>query len=69
MPFSATTLHVEFHRDVEESKDTSSKIGKNASNIIHIENVDKIHKTPAEIMKSLLGIYYVPPDKQVRKFN
>lgn len=67
IPHSATTLHVEFHREFEDSKD-GAKSGKNSSNVIHIEHVDKIHKTPAEIMKSLLGIYYVPPDKQVFKY-
>jgi E3 ubiquitin-protein ligase HUWE1 len=69
LPYSATTLHVEFHREFEDPKDACPKNGKNSSNIIHIEHVDKIHKTPAEIMKSLLGIYYVPPDKQMWLFT
>ncbi|RZB39554.1 DUF913, HECT, DUF908 and/or WWE domain containing protein [Asbolus verrucosus] len=69
MPPSATTLHVEFHREFEDPKDICSKNGKHSPHIIHIEHVDKIHKTPAEIMKSLLGIYYVPPDKQMWLFT
>lgn len=63
IPETATTLHVEFHREEnDKTKDTKHNKGLN---IIHIENVDKIHKTPAEIMKSLINIYYVPPDKEV----
>lgn len=33
---------------------------------IHIENVDKMNKTPAAIMNELLEQYNVPADKQVR---
>ncbi|XP_063928722.1 E3 ubiquitin-protein ligase HUWE1 isoform X2 [Zophobas morio] len=69
LPPSATTLHVEFHREFEDPKDACSKNGKHSPHIIHIEHVDKIHKTPAEIMKSLLGIYYVPTDKQMWLFT
>lgn len=35
---------------------------------IHIENVDKLGKTPAQIMNDLLKVYNVPPDRQVRYF-
>jgi hypothetical protein len=33
---------------------------------IHIENVDKMNKTPATIMNELLEQYNVPAEKQVR---
>jgi hypothetical protein len=33
---------------------------------IHIENVDKMNKTPAAIMNELLEQYNVPAEKQVR---
>lgn len=33
---------------------------------IHIENVDKMNKTPASIMNELLEQYNVPAEKQVR---
>ncbi|EFA10984.1 E3 ubiquitin-protein ligase HUWE1 [Tribolium castaneum] len=69
LPFSATTVHVEFHRESDDPKEAPSKNSKNSPHIIHIEHVDKIHRTPAEIMKSLLGIYYVPPDKQMWLFT
>lgn len=32
---------------------------------IHIENVDKLGKTPAQIMNDLLKVYNVPQDRQV----
>jgi len=33
---------------------------------IHIENVDKLGKTPAQIMNDLLKVYNVPQERQVR---
>lgn len=63
IPETATTLHVEFYRE-EGEKPKETKHNKSLS-LIHIENVHRIHKTPAEIMKSLINIYYVPPDKEV----
>ncbi|XP_044765781.1 E3 ubiquitin-protein ligase HUWE1 isoform X3 [Coccinella septempunctata] len=60
---SATTLHVEFHKDDIEIKDP--KDTRYSTNIIHIEHVDKLHKTPAEIMKSLVSMYNIPEDKEM----
>lgn len=36
---------------------------------IHIENVDKLGKTPAQIMNDLLKVYNVPQERQVRVFR
>lgn len=36
---------------------------------IHIENVDKLGKTPAQIMNDLLKVYNVPQERQVRMFK
>ena len=50
-----------------ESTSVSGK-GKysNLVTSIHIENVDKMNKTPAAIMNELLEQYNVPAEKQVR---
>lgn len=63
MPASATTLHVEFHKD--EIKSKTQQVGKSNICIIHIEHVDKINKTPASIMKSLMSMYSIPVEKEV----
>lgn len=72
-PSSATTLHFEFYAEnptVTESAITTNisikKIGQtNYATYIHIEGVDKLGKTPAQIMNDLLKIYNVPQDRQV----
>ncbi|XP_018576077.1 E3 ubiquitin-protein ligase HUWE1 isoform X3 [Anoplophora glabripennis] len=75
IPASATTLHVEFHREDEtkspkrDPRTGEPKIGKPSLHIIHIEHIDKLHKTPAEIMKSLVSLYYVPPEKEMWLFT
>ncbi|KAJ8914753.1 hypothetical protein NQ315_013256 [Exocentrus adspersus] len=75
IPASATTLHVEFHREDDtklprrDSKTGEPKVGKPNLHIIHIEHIDKLHKTPAEIMKSLISLYYVPPEKEMWLFT
>ncbi|KAJ8983063.1 hypothetical protein NQ317_007105 [Molorchus minor] len=63
IPASATTLHVEFHREDEDKsprrdlKTGELKVGKPNLHIIHIEHIDKLHKTPAKIMKSLMWLF------------
>ncbi|XP_076261399.1 HECT, UBA and WWE domain containing E3 ubiquitin protein ligase 1 isoform X2 [Rhynchophorus ferrugineus] len=75
IPSSATTLHVEFHREDSKSpkkdnSESSLKVGKQNLHIIHIEHIDKLcSKTPAEIMKSLITLYYVPPEKEMWLFT
>ncbi|XP_066247369.1 E3 ubiquitin-protein ligase HUWE1 isoform X2 [Euwallacea similis] len=75
MPISASTLHVEFHRvdsktpKPELSEPSSSKGAKQNLCIIHIEHIDKLNKTPAEIMKSLTTMYDIPPEKEMWLFT
>ncbi|KAJ8970022.1 hypothetical protein NQ314_001451 [Rhamnusium bicolor] len=75
IPASATTLHVEFHREDElksprrDPRTGEPRVGKPNLHIIHIEHIDKLHKTPAEIMKSLVSLYYVPPEKEMWLFT
>ncbi|XP_048517112.1 E3 ubiquitin-protein ligase HUWE1 isoform X3 [Dendroctonus ponderosae] len=73
IPSSATTLHVEFHKEdspksptKRDSAESTTKGGTKPNlHIIHIEHIDKLNKTPAEIMKSLISMYYVPPEKEM----
>lgn len=60
-PPSGTTLHFEFHND----QTTDSKQNKQNMTYIHVDHIDQIRKTPAEIMKGLLTIYTIPADKEV----
>ncbi|KAK5639592.1 hypothetical protein RI129_012084 [Pyrocoelia pectoralis] len=72
IPHSATTLHFEFHKDHsmdKESKELKDAKLKKSSSYIHIENVDKLNKTPAEIMKGLVHLYFIPPDKEMWLFT
>lgn len=62
IPASATTLHFEFYCD---NQDAASKNGKHPINYIHLENIDKMLQTPAEIMRGLVGMYSIPPEKEV----
>ncbi|KAK0081548.1 hypothetical protein PV325_011960 [Microctonus aethiopoides] len=74
-PISATTLHFEYYAENPTTSDvanslTGSSSGKktgqsNLVTYIHIENVDKLGKTPAQIMNDLLKFYNVPQDKQM----
>ncbi|KAF5283384.1 hypothetical protein FQA39_LY04760 [Lamprigera yunnana] len=72
IPHSATTLHFEFHKDhttdMENKELKEAKLKKNSS-YIHIENVDKLNKTPAEIMKGLVSLYFIPPDREMWLFT
>ncbi|KRT79553.1 hypothetical protein AMK59_7881 [Oryctes borbonicus] len=63
MPPSATTLHFEFHNEQADAK------GKQNMTYIHVEHVDQIRKTPAEIMKGLVSIYSVPVEKEMLLFT
>ncbi|KAG7210750.1 hypothetical protein KM043_012246 [Ampulex compressa] len=74
-PPSATTLHFEFYAEnptVSEASGTTAsnsntkKIGQtNLVTYIHIEGVDKLGKTPAQIMNDLLKVYNVPQERQM----
>ncbi|XP_076681578.1 HECT, UBA and WWE domain containing E3 ubiquitin protein ligase 1 isoform X3 [Andrena cerasifolii] len=74
LPVSATTLHFEFYAENANASDVSStpsstgtkKLGQtNFVTYIHIENVDKLGKTPAQVMNDLLKVYNVPQDRQM----
>ncbi|KAJ8683247.1 hypothetical protein QAD02_019039 [Eretmocerus hayati] len=73
-PASATTLHFEFYAEnplaLETSGSTPGGSSKktaqtNLVTYIHIENVDKRGKTPAQIMNDLLKNYNVPQERQM----
>lgn len=75
-PTSATTLHFEFYAENPTVSETSAtgtslpstkKVGQaNLVTYIHIEAVDKLGKTPAQIMNDLLKVYNVPQERQVK---
>ncbi|XP_015599094.1 E3 ubiquitin-protein ligase HUWE1 isoform X3 [Cephus cinctus] len=75
-PASATTLHFEFYAENPMATETSSSstagnaVAKksgltNLVTYIHIEEVDKLGKTPAQIMNDLLKVYNVPQERQM----
>ncbi|XP_028140389.1 E3 ubiquitin-protein ligase HUWE1 isoform X3 [Diabrotica virgifera virgifera] len=66
IPHSATTLHVEFHKD---DYDYDTKSTKPTLQIIHIEHIDKLRLSPAEIMKQLVSMYYIPREKEMWLFT
>ncbi|XP_078678082.1 E3 ubiquitin-protein ligase HUWE1-like isoform X6 [Branchiostoma floridae x Branchiostoma belcheri] len=68
-PASATTLHFEFYTEVADEKSTPGKKPVNTVQCIHIENVDKVAQSPAEIMENLLKVYNVPKDKRMLLFT
>lgn len=72
LPTSATTLHFEFYAenpstDANATSTTGTKKSgqTNFVTCIHIENLDKLGKTPAQIMNDLLKVNNVPQDRQV----
>lgn len=66
IPNSATTLHFEFYCN---NNDTNSRNGKQLVNYIHLENIDKMVQTPAEIMRGLIAVYNIPPEKEMLLFT
>lgn len=67
IPPSATTLHLELHK--YNSKDQKDQKNKSNTEYIHVENVDQLHKTPAELMVGLLSLYAIPPEKEMLLFT
>ena len=58
-----STFHFEFYAEVSGE---GKKCDKSTSvTVIHLDNVDKMDKTPAAIMEELLQQFSVPEDKQV----
>lgn len=66
IPSSATTLHFEFYCN---NNDSASRNGKQLVNYIHLENIDKMVQTPAEIMRGLIAVYNIPPEKEMLLFT
>ncbi|XP_012277229.1 E3 ubiquitin-protein ligase HUWE1 isoform X2 [Orussus abietinus] len=73
-PASATTLHFEFYVENVTTEASNNAAGTSSTRktgqtnlvtYIHIEGVDKLNKTPAEIMNDLLKVYNVPEDRQM----
>ncbi|CAG2109257.1 unnamed protein product, partial [Medioppia subpectinata] len=58
-PVSATTLHFEYF-----SEDTTNK-KPNALNVIHVDNIDQMDKSLAQVMEEMIETFKVPTDKQM----
>ncbi|XP_064633553.1 E3 ubiquitin-protein ligase HUWE1-like isoform X3 [Lineus longissimus] len=67
-PGSATTLHFEFYAEVSDDK-SGRKNTANVVSCIHVDNLDKVEKSPGEIMEELLRTFGVPDDKQISLFT
>lgn len=66
-------MHFEFYAensttDASATSNTGTKKSAQTNYVtcIHIENVDKLGKTPAQIMNDLLKVNNVPQDRQAR---
>ena len=69
-PSSATTLHFEFYAEVATSFSSSTvKTTANTVTIIHVEHVEWLNKSPAQLMEELIEVYHVPLDKQMQLFT
>ncbi|XP_022080949.1 E3 ubiquitin-protein ligase HUWE1-like [Acanthaster planci] len=70
VPTSATTLHFEFYSELVTPEDRpAKKHTPHAVTVIHLENVDRIAASPAEIMEDLMKNYNVPKEKQMLLFT
>lgn len=67
IPTSATTLHLELHK--YNTKDQKDQKNKSNTEYIHVENVDQLNKTPAELMVGLLSLYAIPSEKEMLLFT
>ncbi|XP_043484818.1 E3 ubiquitin-protein ligase HUWE1 isoform X4 [Leptopilina heterotoma] len=74
-PASATTLHFEYYAENSSGTDASNSSSSNVSGkktgqtnfviYIHIESVDKLGVTPAQLMNDLLKVHNVPQERQM----
>lgn len=64
-PYTATTVHLEFLKGTNEPTQLLRWKQGEVWTIIHLEDVDKINKTAAEIVDDLIQQYEVPDEKQV----
>ncbi|XP_054168845.1 E3 ubiquitin-protein ligase HUWE1-like isoform X3 [Oppia nitens] len=65
-PSSATTLHFEYFSD---SDPTNTKKNTSSLNVIHIDSIDQLDKTLAQIMEEMDDSYKIPVDKQMLLFT
>ena len=78
-PSSATTLHFEFYAEVVadgvergSNMKTVGGLTKSSANtvtVIHVEHVEWLNKSPAQLMEELIEVYHVPLDKQMQLFT
>lgn len=67
-PATATTVHFEFFSEQETEDENGAK--RSVTNVIHLENVEKLKpKTVPEIMRDLVREYNVPESKQVESLT
>ncbi|KAG0720221.1 E3 ubiquitin-protein ligase HUWE1 [Chionoecetes opilio] len=80
-PENATTLHYEFYGEHQQQQQhhhseaacgssgsgaSSSCRGNSSIITIHLDNMQSIKKSPAQVMEELMQVYKVPSEKQVR---
>ncbi|XP_042241661.1 E3 ubiquitin-protein ligase HUWE1-like isoform X2 [Homarus americanus] len=82
-PENATTLHYEFYGEHQQQQQPQPQPGEGASSsgssntnrsnssiiTIHIDNMQNINKSPAQVMEELLQVYKVPIEKQMVLFT
>ncbi|XP_046406854.1 E3 ubiquitin-protein ligase HUWE1 isoform X2 [Ischnura elegans] len=70
-PNGATTLHFEYSSDAPcgQATVTKNKNSLNQITCIHLERVDLIKSSPAEIVKDLITLHNVPVDRQMSLFT
>ena len=73
-PSSATTLHFEFY--AESMADGAGRLGGGSGKqsgssvtVIHVEHVEWLNKSPAQLMEELIELHHVPADKQMQLFT
>ncbi|XP_032797159.2 LOW QUALITY PROTEIN: E3 ubiquitin-protein ligase HUWE1 [Daphnia magna] len=72
-PSSATTLHFEFYAEsMGDGSGRQSGSGKSSGSfvtVIHVEHVEWLNKSPAQLMEELIELHHVPLDKQMQLFT
>lgn len=70
IPASATTLHFEFYGSgcSGGGGEGGTRSGKQ-QHLIHLENIDKMLQTPGDIMRGLIAMYNIPPEKEMLLFT
>ena len=47
----------------------SGKLSGSSVTVIHVEHVEWLNKSPAQLMEELIELHHVPPDKQMQLFT